>query len=1354
MIDTANYKNYKPGLWKDLNENGVCDSNEPECVSLSGDRFFYAIYDASKRCNSADLGCSRLGEAVSSGNNLAWSDVFKRNNPNNYDRTLCNADDADCEAWQYTDGRGVTYFKNPGNDVCVYRNSSNPENAGKSWFKTPVMRCDLNNSGVIDGNELGTKICASASDCSANRPCILDNNDYECPVSYFETFGYGGGGAQVPVPSESAARCTQTASGCTEYLDPVSAFSANLVREPGLESSYFWTGSGASSNQDVVIEPNSLYVFSVFTENSALNYPVQLQSASGVFILEEDNDLSTVASTTLAIPSANPAKRFIFHSRNNRQVKILGANTGHVISLKKVIVDYQLQQNIDKNCNGLVNSDNGCILFNERSVNGASGLSPLNLNASASKNGESPKVCVPGYCDANALIKVRPDRTCASWLDCLTYTIDPQTEKATCYALGECDSLNEKGECINFVSKAPNTILNKANFNLNRLTGYSILDQYTLANMKEVGLNTNAHYDFEAASPTLYCQTAGGCVFDKGLHIDSIVNSPDRATTDYPAEGRAYVKVRASHFISPHSKNAPIFIQAREDYYINFLVNTKGSGYPAKIAIYSAGADVLTAAPLWSRSVSAPNGWERKVFKINTSLPASISLYLSVDTNIKESSYVYFDDINIEPVLEIGPDRYAAKECRLYPSQNAISCSSKNNKVIQDGLVGYCLQHDPANKSVCLLWYPIDEISSNIKSSRSKLGYQGAYPLNYCTEVNANFELVKKKKAYYLGSRDWETNVTNIGSNGQNYKECNDYDCFYPFSCPYLLTAENPFGPDFPPITISQASGYNCPHGYVLFSSRYERDDGGTYMCNLDYFCVPMDKDSHKLHIERFSEDNGCSFKPKSTPFWWTSVSATENMLVQQYGEYIEGAKTRGGECGHQIRIKVDNEGWYAYYGLFADEAKNADPAIRIFDYNYPTQDEDQLKLISSSDTEKVYYPTCNQFTQVVDSSGVNLAWADRTSVRSDYPFETPLFFKDAVTNYGSNCYKNGACLNSCTCGIQCNCDMPGDPFCSGACIGSMPGDCVQYQQIPVACTDPESIHGLDGFNFNKYGRSRELIPFGAATFPDNFNIFASEPIKLRNQYSSRIDQKVFAGRPYGCAGPGCANIGYCSLNPNVYCIFDDTNSANRSLVNSRSCGSVNGTCVPLWNGDKFATDLTFKPENILKNIFLQSFDGYKFSKFSGSYLATTTAAYQAPSGSYWSSINSSSPLPSGLPAGSHASTTFAVYWGAVFPKIENVSLKFNNKAVNKLPGGFFDVKSPGIYTLEFNTTIDPEQQPLKEIFINWGDGNKQTLVNVDHRPKSDNPHRIYHYYSIPGPQKVGIKIFDNWRFFGVSNWD
>lgn len=1309
MIDTGNYSSYKQGIWKDANNNGRCDTNEAECVSVPGDRFFYAIYDKSYLCNQADAGCSRLGEAVSTGANTEYSDVFKLNKPDNYTDSLCNAGDAGCESWQYADGGGASYFKNPGNNACVYRSSSDPNKPGKAWYKVPVMRCDLNGNGKIDGAEGKTPVCLSNSDCVSDRACLVDNNDYDCAVSYAKTLGFGGGGNQVPVPSEAAGLCESASSGCTEYIDPVSSFSPNIVFNSLLENTNNgWTLSGGQLQQNIVIEPNKLYVFSVEPDNlgaGLIDEAVSLTFPSSVSLLDEHNNLITDNFTVLNIPANNPAKRFLFYSRGNTGAILKGANNDNEIFVREAIIDYQFKQNIDKkSCNGLVNFNNGCVLFNERSVNGGEGLLSLagGWNAAASLDGQAPANCSGDKCTANTLIKVRPDRVCATWLDCLTYAVDPETNQRTCYAIGECNRLNDNNECANFVN-INNSVFVSGTGNMAKIDGYAVLDNYFFANMKEVGLNTEAHYNFEEGSPSLSCRYIGSekdCAFDKGINADSIVNSPKNAPTDYPAEGRAYLRVMSSQQISPHAENSPISVQPNQDYYVNYLLNTKGSGINGQVWLYNAKDNSLIA----SSSASSPNGWERQVFKVPAAKIGSanaVKLYVGSNTNSKEERYVYFDDINIEPVLSVGANKYVAKECRLYPSQDATSCTSKNSQVVSDGLVGYCLQHDLANKNVCLLWYPTDQISSDYKSARSSLGYQGAYPLNYCTEANGNFNLVEKRIAErvktegYSGSDDW-------------------FRCYYESEAKKLSYCDNNHGnfeKDFSDsVDLSKAKTYCEPYKNSNFSY-FVLEVGGWE--RSDVFCIPY---------------------------------KTGNLLVTE-PKSIKTTSNNNEGNGDSFNVEGYN-GWYPYDGLQLGESKNADPAVRVYDYGHPTADEEELKLISSADPEKVYLPTCRAFTQVVDAAGNNKAWANRTNKSSIYPYDTPLFFRDAANYYGSGCYLQGECIEYCDCDIRCDCDH-GAQYCAAPC--SAPGDCYEYApNKPVSCDTPGAIKNNSAFNFTSYGRNRSSIPFGAATFPDGFNIFASEPIKFLNQYSGKIDQQAFAGRPYDCnngSGTGCANLGFCSLNPSMICILDTTVSSSTSLINQRSCGSANGTCVTMWNSTKLTNEsLKFNAENILKNLFLKSYAGYSYDFKANAYIVDNLASY--------SSASSSSYIPSLKSYCSSASdhlspnndAKYSTYWCGVRPQINNVKIDGQSVAGAQI--------KQGIHILSFNLAIDPDQQPLKDLVISWGDGSMQSLVNLDSQSDPNNPHKLYHYFSrdiAAGALNIRIKASDNWGFYCCS---
>ena len=1365
MVDTADSDNYKPNIWGDVNNNGNCDGGEKECISVSGDRFMYAIYDESRRCNSDDAGCSRLGEAASDGLSSDWSDVFKRQDPDYYDKAICGAEDAGCEAWQYQDGSGMSYFKNPGNNTCVYRVSSDPAKTGKFWYKSPVKRCDLDGGGKIDGIEKTLAVCANDNDCLSGA-CITDDNDYACEISYFKTIGSGGGGNQVPVPSAAVGVCNQTASGCTEYIDPISVFADNLIYNPKNEMGLGgWSTNAGLASQELTIEPNTLYIFSVSRNSattSALVNDVSLNFPAGVSLLLESNNLATTSTSTLVISKNQPNKRFIFHSRGNTQATVIGGDDRHEIILKEALIDYQFKQNVDlKSCNGLVNFNNGCILFNERSVNGANGLLSLTggWNALASNNGEPPALCATGNCSANRLIKVKPDRVCASWLDCLTYVDDPDTKERTCYALGECNSLNDKNECVNFV-KERKTPLGQGVYGLANATGYSLLNQYDLAGMQEVGLNTEAHYDFEDASPLLTCKKGlnSPCDFEDGIVAESIVNSPDKALTDYPAEGKAYLRVLSSHQISPHSQNYTVSVVPNKDYYINYLVNTRGSGLGARIDIY-AGSN-SNGLPIFTATSSAPNGWERKVARIPGSQisTSSIQIYLGATSVGKSDLYVYFDDIHIEPVLKVSNNNYVAKECRLYPDEDSLSCTSKNSQVIKDGLVGYCLQHDPVNKNVCLLWYPIDQISASAKSVRSNLGYQGAFPLNYCTEANGNFTLVEKRILQRARAKEYLI---------KEYKG-NDIIVGEPNNPPYPYSFNNSTEDQFEsndgyadPCYLAYAGdqaalvnsiGNQCRSGVISFNNSTNEVSYAQYYINLALVKKVCGDDGYAIwrHIMGPGSD-----------------SRTDTMIcvpIDRGGDRVLslGQVSVPSYASDNWTIKGDS-GWYKYNGLAAslgenggdnaasfyqvNEKNNADPAIRVFDYSFPTVDEKELKSIFSDDLEAVYLPTCNRFTQVVVAAGNNIAWTGRVSRTSAYPTSTPTFFRNAAEFYGTACYIPGSCILTCEIGELCSV-VSGVETCFGACAGFSPGECAQYQpDMAIDCTssDPRKVTGTSTVAFDRYGRNRELVPFGAATFPDGFNIFNSNPIQFRTRYSNQIDQTAFAGRPYGCIGGGCSNLGQCSLNPNILCILDDTIGSSTSLVNQRSCGAANGTCTPLWNGDMLSSRQSqniFKPEFVLKTLFLKSFAGYKFN--------TSTRQYIFDIGYTTSDYALVSPISAVSSAASSSHLTvndknYNTFFRAVWPQISN--MKLNGQAINSS-----SISSPGIYALTFNTTIDAEQQPLKDIIIDWGDGSFQSLVNQDHHPFSASPHLVYHYYKqSTTTATIKIKISDNWGFFCCS---
>lgn len=1326
MIDTKNYSPYYPKAFNDDNGNGNCDSGEANCYKVPGDSIVYAVFDSKKLCNSADQGCARLGQASPFGSGLAFSDVYRLNNPDNYNQSLCSATGVGCEEWK-DDSGGLSYFKDPGNNTCVYRKGSD-SSGNKSWYKSVVKRCDLNSDKKIKTEEgypeQAGAPCTKDSDCGASIKCINDTNDYACPTSYLKTIGYGGQNNLVPTPAQSAGICDANSSGCTEYIDPVSSFATNLIYNPnfidvngdGILGDGWLPVSGANHKQEVTIEPGKLYSFRFLdpaagTANSIDAFQENLNCSSNFRVLQEDNNLSPVTENSMEVV---PNTSYLLLSPVANVCTFNGGKLGRTFELKEAVISYQKKSNIDKtSCNGIVDFDNGCVLFNERSY--GPGLTSLvgKWDANKSLDKQAPAACTtsavsgtcvePGggvggdcepyqvtSCNANQLIKVRPDRTCGTWLDCISYTIDPKTKEKTCYAYGECDRLNDNKECANF-TKVPTTARNFNFGNDKNTAGYSLLNAYHLANMKEVGSDTNVHYDFETKATPLVCRRANGsptaCLFDKNINEDSIITEPKKSPVDYPANGKGFLKVPTQYQISPMSTSACMPIVPNKDYYLNYLANTKGSNFQAKVTITDCfGTEIM------SFSDAADSGWERKIHKLRFTSGSSFQIHFGANSKASggevadnSNSAVYFDDVNIEPVLQINNTGdsnkdYVAKECRLYPNVTSLTCLSQGNNVISDGLFGYCLDHDKKNTSICNMWYPSDSIGAGINRNNKTLGYKGIFPLNYCTEANGNFKIVEKREIKlvltdgcegYIGPWQQCYLNTNSGVNAHSIsggsEAAKEVGSAFLWECNLdnlrnTTTSVNVNGGQT--ATIQKYCG-GQPGDYWMFT----QGTGGDSPTNgyKAYFCVPTYFGEawvagHKSYLPKSLSKGltinteSCSGSPSITvnyvSGWYEYNSLNSNKSI--YQEINCGANYN--EC-HEF-----------------DESKNSDPAVRIYDLDNPPAAESELKTF---DNDNNFYLTCNKFVQTVDPNGYNMAWVNRVGKDSAFPYNTPDFFLDA--------------------------------------------------------SNPQKFYRDSYYSLTGYGRNREAVPFGAATLPADFDIFGSSAIKFRDQYSKKNDESIFAGRPYGCSGPSCGNIGYCSKDPNVYCLLY-TGNDNSYIANQSCSGGAYGTCLALWDKDHYLkiSSIGADYKNILKTLFIKNYSSFDITESAAGNISYGFGVSQ----SYNFSISDLPPC-----VGSRSLTGFC----AVYPKIENMKLWYNGGTLTPNASGAFTLPAVGIYRLEFNSIIDPEQQPLKEIYIDWGDG-IQIVNNQDSHPYASDPHIFYHFYnSVSTLKTISITVYDNW---------
>lgn len=775
-------------------------SNDGTTMTVPADEFTYVVYDPNKLCSKEAKGCALLGQPYTYENNTFYSDVYLKNNPDKYNQILCGADAVGCQAFAYDNGvkSGEKYFKDPGLQACEWRQEPNTT-AGPRWLKKKVKRCDNTEHNVCltDTNcsIVASNIkCDKDEDCGAknkcvkpqgelkgvcHNSCITDKTDYTCPTDETKTLGKGGAGGQVSQPAGKpwAGICAAANSGCSEYIDPISRFNANIIFNGSFQKLAVnkwdgWEVVSGDYKQSVTLEPNTVYRLARLKKETGKleikDCKVKVNnvdvSISAFYEINQDNNLIGPASS-IPIDAANYANSKIFYYRGNDQANctITAGSSDGAVELKKAIVDYQLAQNLDiKSCNGVVDFNNGCVLFNQRNYDLAS-LKKLDSDADI-VNFSSPALDADK--DSNIILKVTPDRVCDKWLACRSYVKDEKGNQ-TCYGVGLCDAVDDKGDCTSFISSAK---ANQAMGNLldaekiSNLSGYAKVglaggslggDYYPLGAMEqkgEVANLANGGFEFYGANDypigwTWGGQTANNKPWD--VNIFSVINNPIAAQTEgigYAREGRAFLKLGSSYDATSEETD----VMPNTDYIITAYVNTKNlkSGQ-ARIDIIN---DKASSPAVITQDIG--NDWQFKVGKFfsgnNSKIKIKLYASLSGGGNLKSSEgNFYFDDIKIKPALESKckdncADKinynpwYTSQSCRLYPKTDSLACDYfEDSGKRQKGWPGYCLEYDrpPGNPNTCILWYPVDRVKGD--GLEEGANYLGKFPVYYCLSATS-----------------------------------------------------------------------------------------------------------------------------------------------------------------------------------------------------------------------------------------------------------------------------------------------------------------------------------------------------------------------------------------------------------------------------------------------------------------------------------------------------------------------------------------------------------------------------------------------------------------------------------------
>ncbi len=734
-------------------------------LSLPAHRMINVVYDPAKLCDAGQKGCQRLGAAYVYGSTTLYRDTYLLNDPDNYSQVTCTAGQVGCTA--FDSQNGDVYAHDPGKMLCEWRLRKNSNDY--AWLRKAANYCY---SLTAPDPQKPGQPCLTSVDCAAGQVCEDLGAEIDCPVSAFKTIGYGNGNATYQPTAGWAGLCPDNQAGCTEYIDPVSRFSATV---------------NAPKATTVSLSPHQLYILR--GNGAGINNCTLGGAAAQLWqIGSPSNELTQVNNLNIT----DDASSLEFVTTGDTCAISGGAN----VTVRPAIVAYELAQNLDKvSANGLVKFDNGQVLFNERAQ---SGDSKANLIYNANLTDESAATiaaaadstripsAASGRLDANVLLKVRPDRHCSQWLACKTYMVNDQNDpsKNTCFEMGLCDSLDSRGECNNFINpysdsqNKPLVIdqsylfqqttkdnINKVDSslpiqlnNIANLTGYSQVgwygsrfhaDLYNLADMSEEGQSlavNNLNGDFSDPTNPWSINGVPATVVD-----GNILNQPQSI--------QAAMIVDNAYFLP--SGKAVLAVTGG---------TTKGTSAD-KTVLLTKGQNYVISGNVWTKNqladigVSLPDG-SGLVIVNSQRVPAGLNAWTKVSggfvatgdkmtVHLWTNGQAFFNDIRIEPSLlarcnydatannlgtcSLSADdpankKYIAPTCRLYPQADSLSCRyTDDTGVPRKGLEGYCLQTDPTNGNVCLLWYPISKIVS--EGTEEGAAWSIANDLYYCIDA-------------------------------------------------------------------------------------------------------------------------------------------------------------------------------------------------------------------------------------------------------------------------------------------------------------------------------------------------------------------------------------------------------------------------------------------------------------------------------------------------------------------------------------------------------------------------------------------------------------------------------------------
>ncbi len=1049
--------------------------------------------------------------------------------------------------------------------------------------------------------------------------------------------------------------------------------------------------------------------------------------------------------------------------------------TGHIfdnIELRKVNIDYLVNSTLDKtSCNGVVDFDNGCVLLNEATK--AASLTQVQYdpdhnfssNTGKPEEGTGWVVCEPGAisaCEANTLVKVRPDRSCGEWLYCETLS---QSENAQgvvenqCYGIGLCNELDENGKCTGVVQResAPSNELNNP-ADIADLTGYSLpgynwgggesvagyVPLHQAVQRGNTGRVSNGSFEeFDKTNNKPYGWSGG----DNYRVLNNPLDFEKNGFTKAP-DGNNVLKVSGLDEVISDTIDV-----VEGEYYLQVDADTSQALETNTLKISVTGSAT-------SIQLKGSKTWNTHIVDI-TIPPGSASIV--IENNTAEST-IFVDNIRLRPVLDavtpksaVEVDRLTGASCRLYPTADAPSCSYRD--VVGKGYkgdLGYCLQWDTKNSDVCQMWWPVDVVQGDIGTFNA--GYSGRAPLYYCMDGETREENVfQLEQTFNLNDADdgrrgasqtgyislddlgisedsylrellKQGTITRIeiggayngGWNGTEYTGGNSWKG-------NLVGDTSRSGINS---WCSSTDGWNdagdCPDWYFFHVGGGLNCETADEVCESKISTVNKHRgalvhddltlstrlrDLAYCNQDRCNNVTGCLDSgyglqnPDGLADTTTNPDGTQKFEQYDCSGYLRSVG--GGENSGSDDAMADNWNIMAVFD-------NVDEYFRGFMYTVIWDKSGDGNRINTMDTINIYanIGTCNTLSKVVTLSGEGKPWNARTQQGSNFAFTAAPPSPSLLADY-----------------FRSDFDALPAPIINP----------VNYTSdyAPFGSVVPPSV-SID--RPEEWDGSQELGKQRLQVVPPNTTDFSSP-------YQTR------AGNPYDCSDENCDDV---APPPAPLDFTIPVQRLQQLFVKSYGAWTWEGICVNPGNeGLSCTVDVGC---NVVDAAGAVTEDGICDDQHYRSVDALFPAIPK------WSPPIAECAVPNPVPpfipptiiADHNAIDLVNLYCG-VRPQVrqgrcsiglnecndpgdcvapgedvcEEYSFKINNNTGMGVDS-LVRINVSGYVTLSFNTDIDPQQLPIKTYIINWGDGTYTTVAGLSSLQKADtdNPETFQHFYN------------------------